>query len=76
MASAYVLINVELGAEEELLKTVRTIPGVIEAHRVFGIYDTVIKVQAETTSKLNEVITQRVRRLPRVRSTLTMIVIE
>jgi DNA-binding Lrp family transcriptional regulator len=76
MASAYVLINVELGAEEELLKTVRAIPGVIEAHRVFGIYDTVLKVQAETTSKLNEVITQRIRRLPRVRSTLTMIIIE
>ena len=76
MASAYVLINVELGAEEDTLKSLRVIPGVIEAHRVFGIYDTVIEVQAESTSKLNELITQKIRRLPRVRSTLTMIVIE
>ena len=76
MTSAYVLINVELGAEEETLKSLRGIPGVIEAHRVFGIYDTVITVEAESTNKLNEVITQKIRRLPRVRSTLTMIVIE
>ncbi|MEM3383808.1 MAG: Lrp/AsnC ligand binding domain-containing protein [Nitrososphaerales archaeon] len=76
MTTAFVLINVEPGAEEELLKELRKIEGVLEAHRVYGVYDTVVKVEAESTEKLKEVLTWKIRRLPHVRSTLTMIVVE
>lgn len=76
MASAYVLLNVDLGAEEALIGELKKIDEVKEAHRVFGVYDTVVKVEAESEEKLKEVITWNIRRLPNVRSTLTMIVIE
>jgi DNA-binding Lrp family transcriptional regulator len=59
-----------------MLKELRKVEGVLEAHRVYGVYDTVVKVEAESTEKLKEVLTWKIRRLPHVRSTLTMIVVE
>jgi len=47
-----------------------------EAHAVYGVYDIVAKVEAMTMDKLREVLASKVRRLDKVRSTLTMIVIE
>jgi len=76
MTTAFVLINVEPGAEEDLLKELRKVEGVLEAHRVYGVYDAVVKIEAESTEKLKEVLTWKIRRLPHVRSTLTMIVVE
>jgi len=76
MTTAFVLLNVEPGSEEELIKELRKVEGVREAHRVYGVYDTVVKVEAESTEKLKEVLTWKIRRLPHVKSTLTMIVVE
>lgn len=76
MTTAFVLINVEPGSEEDLLKELRKVEGVLEAHRVYGVYDTVVKIKAESTEKLKEILTWKIRRLPHVRSTLTMIVVE
>ncbi|MCP8312829.1 MAG: Lrp/AsnC ligand binding domain-containing protein [archaeon] len=76
MTTAFVLLNVEPGSEEELIKDLRKVEGVREAHRVYGVYDTVVKVEAESTEKLKEVLTWKIRRLPHVKSTLTMIVVE
>jgi len=76
MPSAFVLINTEIGAESEVLKQLRGIEGVEEAHAVYGVYDIVAKVKAETMDKLKEIVTWNIRRLDKVRSTLTMVVIE
>ena len=76
MPSAFVLINTEIGAESEVLKQLRGIEGVEEAHAVYGVYDIVAKVRAETMDKLKEIVTWNIRRLDKVRSTLTMVVIE
>ncbi|MEM4246124.1 MAG: Lrp/AsnC ligand binding domain-containing protein [Candidatus Bathyarchaeia archaeon] len=76
MPSAFVLINAEIGSEDELLKELKKVPNVKEAHTVYGVYDIVVKVEAETMEKLKELVTWKVRRLDKVRSTLTMIVME
>jgi len=73
---AYVLINTEIGSESEVLDSIRKIKNVIEAHAVYGVYDIVAKIEAETMDKLKETVTWKVRRLNKVRSTLTMIAIE
>ena len=74
--TAYVLINVELGAEEEVKKALEQIEGVKEASIVYGVYDLVVKIEAPDIDKIKEIVTWRIRRLERVRSTLTMIVVE
>jgi DNA-binding Lrp family transcriptional regulator len=73
---AYVLINTEIGSESEVLDAIKKIKNVIEANAVYGVYDIVAKIEAETMDKLKETVTWKVRRLNKVRSTLTMIAIE
>jgi len=76
MPVSYVLINIEPGSEEEVLKEVRKLPNVKECNRMYGIYDMIAKVEADSMDGLKEVITWKIRRLPGVRSTVTTIVIE
>jgi DNA-binding Lrp family transcriptional regulator len=74
MALAFVLINAEIGSEGEILKELKKLENVKEAYLVYGVYDIVAKVEADTMEKLKEFTSFKVRRLNKVRSTLTMIV--
>ena len=76
MATAFVLINTDMGSESEVLDQLKKIDAVKEAYMVYGVYDVVAKVNADTMEKLKQIITWNVRRLDKVRSTLTMIIIE
>jgi DNA-binding Lrp family transcriptional regulator len=75
MPLCYVLLNVELGSDEKVLSEVRKISNV-ECHRVYGVYDMIAKVEADSMDKLKEIVSSKIRRLDEVRSTLTMIVME
>jgi DNA-binding Lrp family transcriptional regulator len=76
MPLAFVLINAEIGSEDEVLTELRKLGNVKESYVVYGVYDIVAKVEAESMDKLKEVVTWKIRRLDKVRSTLTMIVVE
>jgi DNA-binding Lrp family transcriptional regulator len=76
MPKAFVLINTEIGSESDVLKDLKKIEGVEEAFTVYGVYDIIARIGAETMDKLKEIVTWRIRRLDKVRSTLTMIIIE
>lgn len=76
MATAYVLINTDMGAENDVLKELKNIPGIKEVYLVYGVYDIIAKVEAETMEQVKEIITWKIRRLEKVRSTLSMIVME
>ena len=77
MPTAFVLINTEIGSEAEVLKDLKKVEGVNdEAWAVYGVYDIIARVKADTMDKLKEIVTWHVRRLDKVRSTLTMIVVE
>lgn len=73
---AYVLINVEIGAEGDVVKQLEANAGVREAWVVYGVYDIVAKVEAENTERLKEIISDNIRKLDGVRNTLTLIPIE
>jgi DNA-binding Lrp family transcriptional regulator len=72
MKKAYVLINCGLGKEEDILITLRSISSVKEAHGTFGAYDIIVELSSENRDDLREDITWKIRRLPDVRSTLTL----
>ena len=76
MPLAFVLINAEIGSEDEVLKELRKLGNVKESYVVYGVYDVVAKVEAESMDKLKEIVTWKIRRLDKVRPTLTMIVVE
>ena len=76
MPVAFVLINAEIGSEDEVVTELRKIVNVKESYVVYGVYDIVAKVEGESMDKLKEIVTWKIRRLDGVRSTLTMIVVE
>jgi len=75
MPVAFVFINTEIGSEEEVLKGLQDVEGVKESYIVYGVYDIVAKIEADTADKLKDVITSNIRRLNKVRSSLIMAVV-
>ena len=71
---AFVLLNVEIGLEEKMMDALKAIPEVKEAYLVHGVYDIIARVESDTMSNLKEAISMKIRKIEKVRSTLTMIV--
>jgi DNA-binding Lrp family transcriptional regulator len=76
MPKAFVFMNVDAGAENEVVTALRQVPEVKESYFVYGVYDVVAKIESESMDDLKEVITHKVRSLGKIRSTLTTIVSE
>ncbi|MGB8780336.1 MAG: Lrp/AsnC ligand binding domain-containing protein [Candidatus Bathyarchaeia archaeon] len=70
--NAFVLINVNLGCENDVLKALKSVQGFDEAFVVLGDYDIVAKFTGRTMDELNQSVTH-IRKLQNVRSTATMI---
>ena len=76
MAEAYVLVNCDLGAEDEVISGLKQIDQVKEVHGTFGAYDIIAKIQAESADRLREAVTWKIRKMDKIRSTLTLTVVE
>ncbi len=80
MTTAYVLLNSDLGSDESIINEVKQILAVeeikYEIQGVYGVYDIVLKLSSDNAEKLRSVITNKVRKISKVQSTLTMMVIE
>ncbi len=75
-AGAIVLIQTEIGAESTVMEKLYDIPEVKEVYIVYGIYDVIAKVEAESLERIREVITSKIRKLPEIRTTSTMVIVE
>jgi len=73
---AFSLISSEIGYSEEVLKELQDVEGVKEVYIVYGVYDIVAKIETDTMDKLKNIVTFDIRRLNKVRSSTTMIVVE
>ena len=62
MATAYVLINCELGSEEAIISQLKNLEGVIEVHGTFGAYDILAKIESSTVEALRETIPGRLEK--------------
>ena len=76
MPTAYVLINYEIGTEQNILNKLKNVPGVVEVSEVNGVYDIVVKIASDNLDSLKNTITRHIRTIDTVRSTLTLIIIE
>ena len=76
MPMAYVLITTESGAVDSVLASLKKMDSVKETYMVYGVYDIIATVKADTMDKLKEIVTWNLRSMDKVRSTLTMIVVE
>ena len=76
LATAYVLINCDLGSEESVISELKAIDAVTEVHGIFGAYDILAKVESKQVETLRETITWKIRKIQKIRSTLTLMGIE
>ena len=81
MPTAYVLLNSDLGSDETINKKAKDILESeenvkYEVQGVYGVYDIILKVTSDNSDKLRSVITNKIRKIDKVQSTLTMMVIE
>ena len=80
MPTAYVLLNSDLGSDESIIDEVKKILSeedvTYEIQGVYGVYDIVLKLSSNDAEKLRGIITNKVRKISKVQSTLTMMVIE
>ena len=76
MPEAYILVNCELGAEDEVISVLKTLEYVKSVYGTFGAYDIIAEVEADTNDKLRETITWKIRKMDKIRSTLTLTVVE
>tara|TARA_B110000196_G_C20630155_1_gene423626 strand:+ start:228 stop:473 length:246 start_codon:yes stop_codon:yes gene_type:complete len=76
MSEAFVLINVAMGKEAEVLSELRSVPGISMVNGTFGAYDVVTKIEADDQSNMRDIITMKIRKIEYVRSTLALIIID
>ena len=81
MPTAYVLINSDLGTDESIISKIKEIlkdekDVEFTTQGVYGIYDIVLKISSDNTDVLRNIITYKIRKINKVQSTLTMMVVE
>ncbi|GAG60350.1 unnamed protein product [marine sediment metagenome] len=76
MSMAYILINMDLGHGAYFTEELGKIPEITELYNVYGVYDFIVKVEAETMDQLKDIVKSKIRNLDYIKSTLTMLVVE
>ncbi len=75
MDKAYMLISCEMGEEQLLYSQLKEIPEVKDCTITFGSYDVVAEFVTDTPSQMNEIIISKIRKLQKIKSTITLRVI-
>lgn len=72
MPKAYVLINCDLGSEKEVISSLKSIDAIREVHGTLGLYDIVAKIESESEEKIQKTVTNVIRKMPKIHSTVTL----
>jgi len=72
MQSAYVLISCNPEDSDQIISSLMNISGLVEAKLVEGPYDIIVKIRAENSEKLKEIISIELRRIGKIKHTLTL----
>ena len=81
LPTSYILINSDLGTDETIITKIKEILAdkkeiQYEIRGVYGVYDIVLKLTSDDMDILRSTITNKIRKIASVESTLTMMVIE
>lgn len=75
MEISYVLIQCDLGCEEAIIKKLVTIPQIKEVRGTYGVFDIFVKIEADSKDEIDNIMTNKIRKLPNIRGTNTLIAI-
>ena len=66
------MMNCDLGAEKQVISSLKKIPGVKEAHGTLGLYDIIAQIEADSEEKVKEIATVNIRNIQKIHSTVTL----
>jgi len=72
MSKAYIMMNCKLGEEKIIIKSLEKIDGIKEAHGTLGLYDIVAEIECTTDEMIQKIVTQQIRKIPKIQSTMTL----
>ena len=72
MSKAYVMMNCNLGEEQIIIESLKKIVGIKEAHGTLGLYDIVAQIECTTDEKIQEIVTQKIRKIPKIQTSMTL----
>jgi len=75
LTRAFVLINTNVGTDAPLLSELKKVEGIVGVYLVYGAFDFVVVVEAESEEQLRDIVFSRIRALKYLRSTLTLTVV-
>jgi DNA-binding Lrp family transcriptional regulator len=73
MTDAYVMLNCELGTEAEIIEKLKELEQVTDVFETIGTHDMLIKLKADNFEQIREIVSRDIQKLPKVRSTSTLI---
>jgi DNA-binding Lrp family transcriptional regulator len=76
MPTAYVLVNCTIGSEVKIINEIAKLSDVKEVRGTYGVHDIFVKVKSDNVETMNHTITSKIRRVPGITSTVTLVVIE
>jgi DNA-binding Lrp family transcriptional regulator len=74
MVSAVVLVNTDLDAQNEVIKNLKRVDGVEEAHALYGVYDVLVKVKASSIDDVKNITRSKIKQVSGVTSSLTLMI--
>lgn len=76
MAKAYVLMSCKTGSEKAVISELKSIENVKEVHGTLGLYDIIAKLESESDEKIKQTITEKIRKMDKIGSTMTLMKVE
>jgi DNA-binding Lrp family transcriptional regulator len=76
MTSAFLLINCDFPFAGDVITELEKLPEIIDIYKLHGKYDVIARVKSDDEETLNEIMKARIRKIDKIKSTLTMIIVE
>jgi len=65
-------MNCDLGSEKDVISSLNNVIGIKEAHGTLGLYDIIVQIESDTEENIQEIVTGTIRKMPKIRSTVTL----
>ena len=76
MTSAFLLINCDFPFAGDVISELEKVPEIVDIYKLHGMYDIIARVESDNEEDLNEIVKARIRKIDKIKSTLTMIIVE
>lgn len=72
MEKAYILLSCEIGKESEVSSQLSNIDEIKNVMITYGAYDIMLEAETSNSTQMDNLITSKIRKLEKIRSTITL----